>query len=120
MDVQLNPVKGEKIDTHKGDISIYNHQKTPQYRTAARKNLFEKHVSFEPSHVILSNTVRHSPNGIRNLNQQFSSCHFTDDNISDGKGIVDNYLTIDDACNTSTSFDFIPRFVTHRKQCDRT
>ncbi len=43
-----------------------------------------------------------------------------DDNIPDGIDIEDNYLTIDDAFNTSTSFDFIPRFVRDRKECYRT
>ncbi len=54
------------------------------------------------------------------MNQLFSSSHSTDGKIPEGIDIEDNYLTIDDVFNTSTSFNFIPIFVTDRKECDRT
>ncbi len=64
------------------------------YRTAARKNVFDKRVSFEPFHIIPSSPVKHSPNGIRNMNQPFSSSHSTDNKILEGIDIEDNYRKI--------------------------
>ncbi len=74
-----------------------------------------RNVSFEPSQIIPSRPEKDSLNGIRNLNQPLSPSHSMVDKILEGIHIEDNYLTIDDAFNTNTSFNFIPKFINTEK-----
>ncbi len=74
---QFVPEENDKVKPHKVQVVTYD-QITPPYRATAKKNLFEKRVSFEPSNMVSSKRDEHQHDGDEESNQPFSSDPFTD------------------------------------------
>ncbi len=89
-------------------------QLTPLYRSRARKDLFENHVSFEPSNMISSKPIELPENGFEELNQPFSSNLFLEVKIPEDIDIKDNYLCIDNEFNVNTRYNTASSYVTDR------
>ncbi len=107
-------------DTRQGHIPVVVvDQRTPPSRATTRKNLFEKHVYFQPSTKYSPGSYHHPRSRHEESNQPLDFSLTKDDNVPLCVDIQDNYLSIDDEFDMNTKYSMKTDFVTGCKDCER-
>ncbi len=92
-------------------VVVIDHR-MPPLRVAARKNFFEKRVTFEPSTKSSLGLYSYHRQRLDESNQPLDYSLARDDKVPLGVDLHDNYLSIDDEFDLKTKYSMNPDFVT--------
>ncbi len=108
---QFIPEEDNNTTQHQVPLVIVD-QRSPPSRVTARKNLFEKRVSFEHSTKFRPGSYIHPKSRLEESNQPLDFSLIRDDNVPLGVDLYDNYLSIDNEFDMNTNYSMKTDFVT--------
>ncbi len=116
-DGQFIPEEDNDTKQHHIPVVVVD-KRTPLSKETARKNLFQKCVSFESSTKSSPGSYQHPRSSLEESNQPLDFSQTKDDNIPLGVDIHDNYLSMHDKFDVNTKYSKKTNFITGQKDCE--